>query len=405
MSPAPSDETLADLILERLDTLLDTLDRQIGAQLVAILHHPSFRALERRWRALKWLVDRVDFRENLKVAILTCSLEDLERDLSDRPLTDSGLFEWIYRAELSRPAGSPYGAVLADLEFGPEHAPLLERAARLFGVAQAPFIAAAAPALFDGRTLEALRRRADACMLGLTVQWFRVRSSYSIVSDTLHYDESVEPGRASLAAPAVYLIGACIADSFARYRWCPNIVGPSGGGLVPNAELVDPLAPERLAALDELGCITLAPRENAAGERGACVVAAPSLRAPRSFPATEEGAAAALNFDLASRLPYQFMATRIAHYLFAMYFTRDPAWDPGTTEQELNDWIGQYVADRDVTSSAVRSRRPLRKAEVRLVDSAHEDEWLLLEAWLRPHMKANGAFFTLKIDGKLERDG
>lgn len=31
---------------------------------------------------------------------------------------------------------------------------------------------------------------------------------------------------------SAFLLASCINDSFARYRWCPNIIGPQSGGAV-----------------------------------------------------------------------------------------------------------------------------------------------------------------------------
>jgi type VI secretion system protein ImpC len=39
------------------------IDRKLTAQLDEILHHPEFLKLESAWRGLKFLVDRIDFRE------------------------------------------------------------------------------------------------------------------------------------------------------------------------------------------------------------------------------------------------------------------------------------------------------------------------------------------------------
>jgi len=58
--------------VERLDkTLLDhhiaELDNQISRQLDAVMHHPDFQRVESGWRGLKFLVDRTDFRQNVKI--------------------------------------------------------------------------------------------------------------------------------------------------------------------------------------------------------------------------------------------------------------------------------------------------------------------------------------------------
>ncbi|WP_232459227.1 type VI secretion system contractile sheath domain-containing protein, partial [Burkholderia ubonensis] len=62
-----------------LDWCLADLDEQLGRQLDAILHHPAFQALESTWRGLQFLVDRTDFRQNVKIEVLDVSKEALHQ--------------------------------------------------------------------------------------------------------------------------------------------------------------------------------------------------------------------------------------------------------------------------------------------------------------------------------------
>ena len=75
--------------VDRLDkSLLDfhigRLDRQISRQLDAVMHAPEFQALEGRWRGLKMLVSRTDFRKNARIEVLDVSKDALARDFEDR---------------------------------------------------------------------------------------------------------------------------------------------------------------------------------------------------------------------------------------------------------------------------------------------------------------------------------
>ena len=61
--------------VERLDrNLLDhhiaELDKQISQQLDEVMHHQDFQKVESTWRGLKFLVDRTDFRQNVKIELL-----------------------------------------------------------------------------------------------------------------------------------------------------------------------------------------------------------------------------------------------------------------------------------------------------------------------------------------------
>jgi type VI secretion system protein ImpC len=204
-------------------------------------------------------------------------------------------------------------------------------------------------------------------------------------------------------------------ESFARYRWCPNIVGPGAGGDVDGLALHPcpvsegrvgqipteaPISDRRAFELAEDGLIPLA-----CGREGlsACFFDAPSAKWPETFPDTEEGRAAELNHRLLLTLPYLFIITRVMHYLRVMYRAFHAlSGDRLDVEKELNDWIGQYVADRNVVTSAVRARRMLRKARIVVHDPADPEAWRRLELQVRPHFKYMGAFFSLRLVGRVD---
>jgi len=64
----------------------------------------------------------------------------------------------------------------------------------------------------------------------------------------------------------------------------------------------------------------------------------------------------------------------------------------------------QYVADMDVASASVRARRPLRKARVAVVDVPGAAGWYRVDLAVRPHFKYMGAYFTLNLVGKLDKE-
>src|SRR5829696_9041661 len=66
-----------------VDALIAEIDVKLSKQIDEILHHPTFQKLESSWRGLKFVIDRCDFRENVKVEMLNCSKEDLLADFED----------------------------------------------------------------------------------------------------------------------------------------------------------------------------------------------------------------------------------------------------------------------------------------------------------------------------------
>src|SRR5258705_5154238 len=55
-----------------VDALIAEIDVKLSRQIDEIIHNPTFQKLESAWRGLKFVIDRVDFRENTKVELLNC---------------------------------------------------------------------------------------------------------------------------------------------------------------------------------------------------------------------------------------------------------------------------------------------------------------------------------------------
>ncbi|WP_437981414.1 hypothetical protein [Sorangium sp. So ce117] len=111
-----------------------------------------------------------------------------------------------------------------------------------------------------------------------------------------------------------------------------------------------------------------------------------------------------MNYRLGTQLPWLFVLARIVHYLKVIYRSYQHAFEtPQEAEKELNDWVSQYVADREVVAAASRARRPLRKVKVLVLDTEHEGDWYRLGVQLRPHFKYMGAFFTLSVPSRIEK--
>src|SRR5580698_105810 len=185
-----------------LDGLIAVLDAKISAQVNEVMHEPSFQKMESAWRGLKFVVDRTDFRENIRVEVLNLSKSDLLTDFEDAPeVTKSGLYKIVYSAEYGQFGGKPYGAVFSNYEVGPgaQDVALLQKAAAVAAMSHAPFFAAAGPQFFgltdflgmpNLKDLEshfegpqyakwrALRESEDARYLGVTLPRFLLRLPY-----------------------------------------------------------------------------------------------------------------------------------------------------------------------------------------------------------------------------------
>ena len=101
-----------------LDQMIGELDRQLSQDLDKILHHPEFQKVESLWRGVEHLVDKSDFRKNIRVELLDLSKDALREDFEDAPeIIQSGLYQHAYVNEYDTPGGEPIAALISAYEF------------------------------------------------------------------------------------------------------------------------------------------------------------------------------------------------------------------------------------------------------------------------------------------------
>ncbi|WPE26283.1 hypothetical protein PshuTeo1_20000 [Pseudomonas hunanensis] len=128
----------------RVDQMIAELDRVLSKQMDAILHEPAFQQLESAWRSLKLLVDRTDFRENIKLEVLHVSKEDLLDDFENAAdITCSGIYKHVYTAGYGQFGGEPVAAMVGNYNFGPSSPDikLLSYMASVGAMSHAPLVA------------------------------------------------------------------------------------------------------------------------------------------------------------------------------------------------------------------------------------------------------------------------
>ena len=427
-----------------VDAMIAEIDRKLSKQLDAIMHSEALQRLESSWRGLKMLIDRTDFRENVKIELFNVSKEDLQADFEDAPdITKSGLYKRAYTAEYGQFGGEPYGAIIGNYEFGPgpQDIALLGKVASVATMTHAPFLSSASPkffgidsytklpglndlkAMFEGPQYakwRSFRDSDDARSVGLCAPRFLLRLPYG--SDTVpvksfNYEEDVKGNHKSyLWGNTAFALASRIADSFAKYRWCPNIIGPQSGGSVEDLPLhqyqsmgeIETKCPtevmiseRREYEMAEEGFISLSMRK---GSDNACFFSANSCQKVKTFGNSAEGKAAETNHRLGTQLPYMFVVNRLAHYIKVLQREQIGSWkDKVTLQSELQNWIGQFVSDMENPSASVRNTRPLRKAEITVEDVAGEAGWYKVGMKVQPHFKYMGASFTLSLVGKLDK--
>lgn len=427
-----------------VDQMIAELDKKLSAQVNKIMHHPQFQKLEGSWRGLKMLVDRTDFRENTKIELLNASRDDLQADFDDASdITKSGLYKQAYTAEYGQFGGEPYGAIIGNYEFsaGSQDIALLQKVASVATMTHAPFLSAASPkffgidsytklaglndlkALFEGPQYtkwRSFRESDDSRSVGLTAPRFLLRLPYgadTVPVKAFAFEEEVKGNHDAYCwGNTAFALASRLANSFAKYRWCPNIIGPQSGGSVEDLPLhqyeamgeIQTKVPTELLIserreyeLSEEGFIGLAMRK---GSDNACFFSANSCQKVKTFGQSEEGKAAETNHRLGTQLPYMFVMNRLAHYIKVLQREQIGSWkDKATLTRELNTWIGQYVSDMEDPAPEVRNRRPLRTAQITVEDVPGEAGWYKVGMKVKPHFKYMGASFTLSLVGKLDK--
>lgn len=428
-----------------IDRMIAEIDRKLSIQVDEILHHEKFRQLESSWRSLKLLVDRTDFRENIKINILHATKEELLDDFEFAPeIVQSGFYKHVYSSGYGQFGGEPIGSVIGNYEFTPKtpDMKLLQYVSAVGAMAHAPFLSSVSPTFFGIRSYtelpaikdlksvfespvytkwRALRESEDSRSLGLTVSRFLARLPYSVADNPVKsfgYEENVSGDHEHyLWGNSAFLLASCLTDSFAKYRWCANIIGPQSGGAVYDlpvhlyeamGQTVAKIPTEVLITdrrefeLAEEGFIALTMRK---GSDNAAFFSANSVQKPKVFPNTKEGKIAETNYKLGTQLPYTFMITRIAHYIKVLQREQIGSWkERGDLEKELNTWLKQYVADQENPPADVRSRRPFRSASISVSDVSGDPGWYLSSIKVRPHFKYMGSNFELSLVGRLDKE-
>jgi type VI secretion system protein ImpC len=227
--------------------LIACVDRAAAALMRAILHHRDFQALEAAWRALDFLVRRLETDGELQLFVFDVSKAEVAADLSSATeLSSTGTYKLLVEQTVGTPGGALWAVVAGNYSFDetPEDVAFLSRMAKLARAAGAPFLAAASPQLLGCRSLaerpdpadwrlgrgdgaplwEALRELPEASYLGLALPRFLLRLPYGKDTDPLEQFDFDEVPHGS--GHEDYLWGnpgvACVCllgQAFSEYGW------------------------------------------------------------------------------------------------------------------------------------------------------------------------------------------
>jgi len=406
-----------------------------------VLHNPTFQKMEAAWRSLKFLVDRSDFRKNVKIDILDASKEELAEDFEDSPETiQSGLYKHVYMDEYDTPGGEPYGAMIANFEFD-SSAPdigLLQEVSKVAASCHCPFISSTGSNFFKKGKIQDLpkvddlktfmersdflrwnsfRQTEDARYVGLVLPRFELRLPYgpdTVPVKEFNYTESVKGDEHEkyLWGNAAFACAANMVRSFADNGWCVQVRGPESGGKVEDLPIhlydvgkgqqmkipTEILIPEtREFEFAQEGFIPLSFYKN---RNYACFFSANSCQKPQE---TDDKNVTA-NMRINSRLPYIFLVSRIAHYLKVIQRENiGSTKSKMVLQDELNRWIKGLVTEMNDPGPELIATHPLKAAEVTVSEIEDNPGFFRVSLAVTPHFQIEGIDINLSLTSQMPK--
>jgi type VI secretion system protein ImpC len=349
------------------------------------------------------------------------------------------LFKKIYEEEFGTFGGASYGALIGDYEFSnhPQDLSLLEKISQVAAAAHAPFIAAAAPQLFNWESFTELggprdlakifqtveyakwksfRESEDSRYVGLALPHILMRLPYGrefVPTESFNYEEGVDGTDHSkyLWGNAAYALGTRLTDAFAKYHWTAAIRGVEGGGLVQGLPVhtfktdegeLALKCPTEIAVTDrrekELADLGFIPLVHCKNTDYAAFFSTQTANKPKLY----DTDAANANARLSSQLQYMLAVSRFAHYLKSIM--RDKIGSFMTRkncEDFLNRWITQYVLLDDDAGQDAKASHPLREARVDVMEVPGKPGAYRAVAFLRPHYQLDELTISLRLVANL----
>ncbi|WP_341205719.1 type VI secretion system contractile sheath large subunit [uncultured Psychrosphaera sp.] len=421
------------ITIAELPFILCDVNEHLYEMLDIVLHHSKFQKLESIWRNLKQLLNSAKEIKNTHFEILDISQQHLDEDFyANRDIRESILFDIVYFQEYAQYGGHPYTAIIADYEFanGAQDLALLKNIANVCHAAHVPFIAGLSAKFMGCETFDQLASLSDlselyssskyikwrnfqqdvtSSYIGLVLPSINLRKGYNYPAGVLGgmpYRENVRGSNNVLLGNASFAYAQCLVNSFAKYNVCTDLCGPVGGAVsveylsdstnrIPDFPIECVFSETKLNQLSNLGLLPLAvnKRQNEIFFNTAGSLRWGSLSIPTTRTTAEK-----LNGQVEAQLPYLFIISRIAHYLKVVQREQIGSLDSiSELQTELNRWLRRFTSDVENPAASVRSRKPLKKAEI-VITGKGVDEIPQMSLSVVPHMKYLGNDFVLTLN-------
>ncbi|MBW2414164.1 MAG: type VI secretion system contractile sheath large subunit [Deltaproteobacteria bacterium] len=423
-------------VVKTINARIAAIDEVMSRQVDAIIHHENFRKLEGSWRGLSQLVMNSETSETLKIRVLNVSKKELKNDFdAAAEFTESALWKKVYEYQFGLYGGDPFGALVGDFEFdkGPQDIALLSELTTVAAAAHAPLISGVAPKMFgmdsftqmpDPRDLAKIfdksnpentkwlsfRDSPDSRFCALVLPHTLRRLPYGAETepiDSFSYEEAVEEHDDYVWGNAAYDYAGRLTAAFAKHHWCVAIRGPEGGGLVeglpihtfktregdmaakiPTEVAIPDTRENELAGLGFIGLLHCQNTDFAA------FFGANSVQRPKKYDTAE----ATANANLSSKISYLMATSRIAHYMKSICRDKIGSFmSRSECEIFLNRWISNYVLAQDEATQEQKAERPLRAAQIQVIDDKSKPGCYKAIAHLKPHFQMEEVSVSLRL--------
>jgi type VI secretion system protein ImpC len=438
-----SSQLISTDVVQTINAMIAEIDKKMSEQINKIMHAAEFQQLESAWRGLHYLVTNSETDDQLKIRVMNISKKDLHKTLKrykGAAWDQSPIFKKMYEEEYGTLGGEPFGCLVGDYYFdhGPMDVELLGEMSKIAAASHAPFLAAAAPTVFQMESWQelsnprdltkifsvpeyagwrSLRESDDARYLGLCMPRFLARTPYGAKTNPVEEfnfeEDAAGPDAKNYTwANAAYAMAVNINRSFKEYGWCSRIRGIESGGAVEGLPThtfptddggVDIKCPTEIAISDrreaELAKNGFMPLIYKKNSDFAAFIGAQSLQKPAQYDDPD----ASSNAALAARLPYLFATCRFAHYLKCIVRDKIGSFREATDMQNwLQNWIVNYVdGDPSHSSEDTKARKPLAGAEVVVEPVEGNPGYYQSKFFLRPHYQLEGLTVSLRLVSKL----
>jgi type VI secretion system protein ImpD len=435
-------------LIEQLDRDIAKIDSLVQSQLNVILHGKPLQALEAAWRGLEYLVNKRDDQAAapIEIRVLNVSWFEIRRDVEAASEFDqSQIFRKVYEEGIGTPGANPFSVLIADFFIRPRPSRahpfddlyILRSLSQIAAAAFCPLIINADPAMFScdefsdlrsSTNIESLhsnmdffawqrfRETEDSRFVSLALPKILMRKPYRETYDFgFPFRETVTRREDFLWGGAAYGMGEVLMRAFGESRWLSNIRGAhrglESGGLVTGPAYDSfPTEPSEIASKSITDVVLSDEFERELASSGflplcackdmpmAAFYSCLTAQKAKTYNTYEASASARLSI----MLNYILCTSRFAHYL--KIISRDKIGSCATAEdlqRVLQRWIVNYVSPDPSTTPAIRARRPLLNADVRVRSrpgTAGEYDCVM---HLAPHHELDDMAVSIRLDTTL----